>query len=302
MPALEGIFKKVLGAGSEIGERFSARAGEGAERDAEGKITKPGMNIFDNAAMSYHETMLGNNSSLARKSMGYGVPGVIGAGMGIGAYNEAQNGNTGGAAILGAGAAVMGGALALAHFGGVAEKGVSRAVAESIPKGLQTEEGAASKIGRNDTMHAKSVIDSADRPKPPPIINSPYGTPVTDDVLRREAMQERRAAKDAAAAGVVTDAMNKRSAESIVESQTIHPAQGANLSGIPGMNQERAVSQEDMAGMNSRLASASTLAEQHNATANAAAASSASAKQAAQDKETNKLSNVINRQFPNGVG
>lgn len=155
MPALESMFKKILGAGSEIGERFSARAEKGAERNAEGEITKPGMNIFDNAAMSYHETMLGKNSSLARKSMGYGVPGVIGAGMGIGAYNEAQNGNTGGAAILGAGAAVMGGALALSHFGGVAEKSVGAKVAEGLSKGLQPP---SAKMAEKDIAQARTVV------------------------------------------------------------------------------------------------------------------------------------------------
>lgn len=161
MPAIEGMYKKVLGAVSELGEHFSANAEKDVERDAEGKVTKPGMNIFDNAAMSYHETMLGKNSSLARKSMGYGVPGVIGAGMGIGAYNEGQNGNTGAATILGAGAAVMGGALALSHFGGVAEKEVGAKVAAGLSKGLQPEKTPVADLLNRGRGQAEDVIKGA---------------------------------------------------------------------------------------------------------------------------------------------
>jgi len=161
MPAIEGMYKKILGATSELSEHFAANAEKGVERNPAGEITKPGMNIFDNAAMSYHETMLGKNSSLARKSMGYGVPGVIGAGMGIGAYNEGQNGNTGAATILGAGAAVMGGALALSHFGGVAEKEVGAKVAAGLSKGLQPEKTPVADLLNHSKGQAENVIKGA---------------------------------------------------------------------------------------------------------------------------------------------
>ena len=115
------------------------------------------------ARMAYHETMLGDGASNARRVMGYGVPLAATAGMAVGAYQQNQNGNAGGATILGAGATVMGSALALAHFGGVAEQGLEHNLAQKVLESPQVVGTASEHMGTNDAAHAELVVGNASK-------------------------------------------------------------------------------------------------------------------------------------------
>jgi hypothetical protein len=83
-------------------------------------------NSFMRNAMTYHDLALGNGTPSWMKGLGYGIPGVAAAGLGLGAVDQSRRGNGMGAAVLGSGAAAIGGALALAGFGRVGEVQIAK--------------------------------------------------------------------------------------------------------------------------------------------------------------------------------
>jgi hypothetical protein len=152
-----GEFKESFAAHQfeNMAEHEGVNAGEFGEDIGVGK----NRNIMDRTAATYNDVMLGSGNSTMRRAIGYGVPGVAAVGLGVGAYDQGRDGNAGGAAVLGAGAAVLGGALALSHFGAVAEGGIERIAAEKMSN-TGANGVAAEKMGTAaaDTGAARTVI------------------------------------------------------------------------------------------------------------------------------------------------
>jgi len=103
--------------------------------------------------ISYHDMMLGKGTSNLNKAVGYGVPGVAALGLAVASNNESNRGDALGAGILGSGAAVIGGALAMAGFGRVAEANIGK-----IARGVIDQSKNAK---RTIDEHFPGVIDAA---------------------------------------------------------------------------------------------------------------------------------------------
>lgn len=351
MPGIADLASMLKGAAKDGVETFARNAESGTEKNAEGVLNRQGANAFDNARMTYHETMLKEGAGTARRAMGYGAPAALSAGMAYGSYEQAQDGNTTGAAILGAGSAVMGGALALAHFGGVAEHGVEQTVAKKAAAGLQVAEQPAAAIGKNDAAAAHGVVQNSNAKQTPlaaraesAFADDPLPTQAQMNQNRTDAMKQVRSEtdrsmkrernetdpttytshkeddeSDAALANARalslsettqarTSAMdahmenvNKRVAESTVQANTVPARPQSPLANIPGLNKAPAVSSEDMAGMNSRMAGVLDLAAAHNNSGLAAANTRTEAVRDEAVRTQNTIPNLIRSQFPSGV-
>lgn len=90
--------------------------------------------------MSYHDQMLGKGTSTVSKAIGYGVPGVAALGLAAASGNESNRGDALGAGILGSGAAVIGGALAMAGFGRVAEANIGKIARGVVDQSKKAED------------------------------------------------------------------------------------------------------------------------------------------------------------------
>jgi hypothetical protein len=174
---LEGAMQRLSQVGEDFSENYASTAGHVEPRNssnigtrradamAEGDEAswKPGvMDHANRLGTTYRDTMLGSGQSTMRRAIGYGVPGVAAVGLGVGAYDQGRDGNGGGAAVLGAGAAVIGGALALSHFGAVAAGGIEREVAQKMSN-VGSVGVAAETMGTagSDVSAATSMISNA---------------------------------------------------------------------------------------------------------------------------------------------
>lgn len=102
--------------------------------------------------ISYHDMMLGKGTSNLNKAVGYGVPGVAALGLAVASNNESNRGDALGAGILGSGAAVIGGALAMAGFGRVAEANIGKIARGVIDQSKKAEDSL--------NKHAPGVMDT----------------------------------------------------------------------------------------------------------------------------------------------
>lgn len=173
MPTLSGIAKsvseiaeKVVTTGERAAEGMGSSAAGGAERAP--RVNKSRMDHSQQILSSYNG---GQNNTL--RDVAYGTAAV---GMGLGAYKESQDGNGAAATIFGAGALVMGGALALSHFNSVAEKGVEEFAAKGIANGPRVGETPGLGLHPQDRGAAESIIQEG---------KQSHSSGVTDSVTDR---------------------------------------------------------------------------------------------------------------------
>ena len=310
---------------SHVEGRAAASGSEGAQ-----KINPNLWQHSERLATTYRDTMFGEGAGAARKIIGNAVPGVIGGGMAIGSYNEAQNGNTGAATVLGAGAVVMGGALALSHFGAVAEGGIERNVAEGVAKGIKPGEAVNLNLDGGKTPSDEAFLhrlnnqpseEQASRNVKDAVAGANYTSHQTDD-MSDAALNNARAKGSRPSSGIAarndatlsenagqiidqmaahTDSVNARVAQSVVNANTV-PAKGSILDNIPGaVPRPPAVSREDLAGSFGGQISIQDLAQQHTNSGLDAANQGRQRVEDEVNRRNNRLPAVLARQFPSGV-
>jgi hypothetical protein len=155
--SIESIMKGVINAGKETGEAFGSALKEGGEAYRRG------------GADEYRKTMMSKGSSGYQKAAAYGMPGTSVLLMMGASKHERDKGDDLGANILGAGAIVMGSALALSGFNAVRSANVRNFAQGVVDNSKQTMKRIIENAPRQERAAEQVIAPQTVHTPPPPV-------------------------------------------------------------------------------------------------------------------------------------